>query len=125
MHAFRLANKQSHLIFLCCLLSAPHHTTGNSDFTVCHRHSAKTKKIIGKRFAECNTRQTAHDIYSADKRLFAECFLLGTRQRLCRELKPTLSEKSHVTERRRSRRIYRVSNLRHSANIPNLLSVKF
>jgi len=31
-------------------------TTGNSKFAMC--------KALGKRFAECNTRQTAHGIYS-------------------------------------------------------------
>ena len=55
----------------------------------------KDKKTLGKGFAEYNTRQTAHDIYSAGKRLFAECFLSGTRQILCRELKPTPDKKKH------------------------------
>ena len=53
----------------------------------------KAQKTLDKGFAEYNTRQTAHDIYSAGKRLFAECFLSGTRQILCQELKPTLGEK--------------------------------
>ena len=94
--------------------------------SLCHVPQAldKAQKTLGKGFVECNTRQTAHDIYSADKRLFAEYFLSGTRQRLCRELKPTLGEKSNVTEWRRSRRACRVSNLRHSANLPSLPSVK-
>ena len=48
----------------------------------------KAHKTLDKGFAECNTRQTAHGIYSAGKHLFAECFLSGTR-----ELKPTLGEK--------------------------------
>ena len=56
---------------------------------------ATAQKILGNGFVECNTRQTAHDIYSAGKRLFAECFLSGTRQILCRELKPTLDKKKH------------------------------
>ena len=68
-------------------------TTGNSDFAMCHGHLAKNKKTLGKSFAECNTRQTAHDIYSVGKRLFAECFLSDTRQILCQELKPMLDEK--------------------------------
>jgi len=53
----------------------------------------KAQKTLSKGFAKRNTRQTAHGIYSAGKRLFAECFLSGNRQRLCRELKPTLGEK--------------------------------
>ena len=53
----------------------------------------KDQQTLGKRFAECNTRQTAHGIYSVGKRLFAECFLSDTRQTLCQELKPTLGEK--------------------------------
>jgi len=53
----------------------------------------KAQKTLVKDFAECNTRQTAHDIYSVGKRLFAECFISGTGQRLCRELKPTLGKK--------------------------------
>jgi len=52
----------------------------------------KDQKTLGKRFAERNTRQTAHDIYSVGNRLFAECFLSDTRQTLCRELKPALGE---------------------------------
>ena len=39
----------------------------------------KDQKTLGKGFAECNTRQTAHCIYSVGKQLFAEC--LDTRQK--------------------------------------------
>ena len=71
----------------------------------------KAHKTLGKGFAECNTRQTAHGKYSAGKRLFVECFLSDTRQRLCRLLKQMLGKKkSNVTARRRSRRVCRVSN---------------
>ena len=58
------------------------------------------------------------------KRLFAECFLSDTRQTLCRELKPTLGEKSNATARRRSWRLCRVSTPRHSANLHPLQSAK-
>jgi len=44
----------------------------------------KDQKALGKGFAECNTRQTAHDIYSVGKQLFAECFLSRTWQMVCR-----------------------------------------
>ena len=37
----------------------------------------KDKKTFGKGFAECNTRQKAHDIYSVGKQLFAEYFLIA------------------------------------------------
>ena len=59
----------------------------NSDFAVCHH------KTLDKGFAECNTRQTAHGIYNAGKRLFTECFLSDTQQIFCRELKPTFGKK--------------------------------
>ena len=59
----------------------------------CATGTRQRQKTLGKGFAECNTRQTTYGIYSADKRLFAECFLSGTRQILCRELKPMLDEK--------------------------------
>ena len=34
-------------------------------------------QALGKGFAECNTRQTAHGIYSVGKQLFAECFFIA------------------------------------------------
>ena len=75
-------------------------TTGNRDFAVCHRYSAKTKKhsAIGKGFAECNTRQTAHGIYSVGKQLFAECFLSRTRQIVYRISNLTLGKKKWFAE---------------------------
>ena len=54
----------------------------------------KAHKILGKGFAECNTRQTAHDIYSIGKQLFAECFLSRTQQMICRVSNWTLGKKS-------------------------------
>ena len=99
----------------------------------------RVPQALGKGFAECNTRQTAHGIYSAGKRLFAECFLLGTRQILCRELKPTLGGKKVTRQRgdghdafaecprpdtRQTCHVCRVSNPGHSANLPSLPSVK-
>jgi hypothetical protein len=55
---------------------------------------------------------------------FAKCFLSGTRQRLCRELKTTLGEKKYVTGWKRSRHVCRVSNIRHSAKLAFLPCVK-
>ena len=85
-------------------------------------------------FAECNTWQTTHDIYSAGKRLFTECFLSGTRQILCRELKPMLDEKKQrdsvetVTARLPSVPDLTLgkpaSTPGHSANLAGLPSVK-
>ena len=34
-------------------------------------------QALGKGFAEYNTQQTVHDIYSAGKQLFAECFFIA------------------------------------------------
>jgi len=41
---------------------------------------------LGKAFAECHTRQRPHGKILADKGVFAECYFLGTRQRLYRVL---------------------------------------
>ena len=41
---------------------------------------------LGKVFAECNTRQTAHGIQRPAKSLFVVCYILGTRQTFCRVL---------------------------------------
>jgi len=38
-------------------------TPRNSGFAVCHKALGKAQKTLGKGFAECNTRQTAHNIY--------------------------------------------------------------
>ena len=53
-------------------------------------------QALGKGFAECNTRQKAHCIYSVGKQLFAECFLSRTRQIVCRVSNLTLSKKKVV-----------------------------
>ena len=58
----------------------------------------KDKKTLGKGFtecyAECNTRQTAHGIYSVGKQIFGECFLSRTRQMVYRVSNLTLGKKS-------------------------------
>jgi len=48
-------------------------------------HSANplSGATLGKPFAECYTRQRAHDKFLVGKMVFAECFLSSTRQRLC------------------------------------------
>jgi hypothetical protein len=48
------------------------------------RTLGKAPKTLGKGFAECNTRQRALGKNPVGKGLFAECYLSGTRQRLCR-----------------------------------------
>ena len=58
---------------------APSSATGNSGFAICHKTLDKAHKTLDKGFTEYNTRQTAHGIYRAGKRFFAECFLSGTR----------------------------------------------
>ena len=63
------------------------YTTG----TVALPHG-KPQKTLGKGFTECNTRQTAHVIYSVNKQLFAECFLSRTRQMVCRVSNLTLTK---------------------------------
>ena len=53
----------------------------------------KGPNTLGKAFAECHTRQRAHGKILAGKEVFAECFLSGTRQRLCRV--PTLGKEKN------------------------------
>ena len=53
----------------------------------------RVSKTLGKAFAECHTRQRAHCKILVGKRVFAECFLSDTRQRLCRV--PTLGKKKN------------------------------
>jgi len=53
----------------------------------------KGPNTLGKAFAECHTRQRAHDKILVGKGVFAECFLSGTRQRLCRV--PTLGKEKN------------------------------
>jgi len=50
----------------------------------------KGLNTFGKVFAECHTRQRAHGKILVGKEVFAECFLSGTQQRLCRV--PTLGK---------------------------------
>jgi hypothetical protein len=47
-----------------------------------------------KGFAECRTQQTVHDKKIIGKDLFTECFLSGTRQRLCRVPRQHSAKKS-------------------------------
>ena len=84
---------------------------------MCHRHSAKDlpSVTLGKE-------HTASTVPANSS--FAECFLSGTRQRLCRELKTTLGEKKYVTEGKRSRHVCRVSKVGHSAKVSILPCVK-
>ena len=60
--------------------------------------SAQRPKPLSKGFAKCNTRQTAHNIYSVGKQLFAECFLSRTRQMVCRVSNLTLGKKKWFAE---------------------------
>jgi len=99
----------------------------------------KAQKTLGKGFAECNTRQTAHDIYSAGKRLFAECFLSGTRQKTLPRTEIEAQRKKvswrsgdghgafadcQISGTWQTFLLCRVSNFRHSANLASLPSVK-
>jgi hypothetical protein len=57
----------------------------------------KARKTLGKVFAECNTRQrTLGELYIGND-LFAEYFLSGTRQRICRVPFGTRQRKVVVT----------------------------
>ena len=53
----------------------------------------EAQKTLGKGFAVCYARQIALGVYRVGKRFFAECFLSGTRQTLCRVLNLTLGKK--------------------------------
>jgi len=59
----------------------------------------KGPNTLGKAFAEYHTRQRAHVKILADKEVFAECFLSGTRQRLCRV--PTLGKEKKKPKNRK------------------------
>ena len=54
----------------------------------------KGQIALGKAFAECDTRQRTHDKKLIGKALFAECLLLGTRQRFCQVLRGHSVKKS-------------------------------
>jgi len=52
---------------------------------------------LGKRFAECGTRQKTLGETLVGKAGFAECLLSDTRQRFCRVPKMHLAKKGNVT----------------------------
>ena len=95
----------------------------------------KDQQTLGKRFAECNTRQTAHGIYSVG-RAFSIGHSTNTLPRA-----ETDARRKKVTRRcgdghnvfaecprpdtRQTCHLCRVSNLRHSANLNSLPSVKY
>ena len=55
----------------------------------------KALNTLGKDFAECSTRHTAHDDCLLGKDMFAEYFSSGTRQTLCRvSRRPSAKKKS-------------------------------
>ena len=54
----------------------------------------KAWNTLGKDFAECNTRQRAHSKKINGKGLFAECYLSGTPQSICRVPKNTRQRKA-------------------------------
>ena len=102
----------------------PSLTTGNSSFAVCHGHSAKTKKHSVKDLPSVTLGKEHTAATVPANSSFVECFLSGTRQRLCRELKTTLGQKKYVTEWKRSRHVCWVSNIRHLAKLAFLPCVK-
>jgi hypothetical protein len=53
------------------------------------------QKTLGKSFAECHPRQSLLGLNLDGKQLFAECFLSGTRQSLCRVLSRPSAKKKH------------------------------
>jgi hypothetical protein len=57
----------------------------------------KAPITLGKGFAECNTLQRALGSDYVGNDIFAECLLLGTRQRLCRVSGTALGKKVAVT----------------------------
>jgi hypothetical protein len=57
----------------------------------------KAQKTLGKNFAECDTRQRELGEQYIDNDFFAEYFLSGTRQRLCRVSLGTRQTKVAVT----------------------------
>jgi hypothetical protein len=57
----------------------------------------KPEKTLGEVFAECGTRQRELGEQYIDNRFFAEYFLSGTRQRLCRVPVDTRQRKVVVT----------------------------
>jgi hypothetical protein len=79
---------------------------------------------LGKAFAECNTRQrTLGELYIGNS-LFAEYFLSGTRQRLCRVPSGTRQRKVTVTAPSDGDVSFAECLLWHSAKRPILPSVR-
>ena len=106
-------------------------TTGN-------RHSAKPKKHSANDLPSVTLGKEHTTSTVPANSSFAECFLSGTRQRLCRELKTTLGKKStwrsgnghgafaecQILGTRQSLPFCRVSKFRPSANLACLSYVK-
>ena len=85
----------------------------------------KARKTLSKGFVECNTRQRAHDSYSTGKQRLCRVFSVGhSAKTLPRAENDTRQKKKYVTERKRSRHVCRVSNIRHSAKLGCLPCVK-
>jgi hypothetical protein len=72
---------------------ATHHYRNQALYRV-SRALGKALNTLGKGFAECRTRQRVHDKKFVGKDLFAECFLSGTLQRLCRVPRQHSAKKS-------------------------------
>jgi hypothetical protein len=95
----------------------PSSTTGHSSFAECLNFT------LGKGFTECNTRQrTLGELYIGNG-LFAEYFLSGTRQRICRVPFDTRQRKVTVTAPSDDDGSFAECLLWHSAKRPILLSV--
>jgi hypothetical protein len=78
---------------------------------------------LGKGFTECNTRQRTLDELYIDNGLFAEYFLSGTRQRICRVPFDTRQRKVTVTALSDGDGSFAECLLWHSAKRPILPSV--
>jgi hypothetical protein len=68
----------------------------------------KAWNTLGKGFAECDTRQSKLGELYIDNDFFAEYFLSGTRQRLCRVLEGTRQIKVAITAKGNSDGAYAV-----------------
>ena len=100
-------------------------TTGNSRFVACHMHSAKPKKHSAKDLPSITlNKQHITSTVPANGSL-PSVFYRALGKDFVESWNRRSAKKSNVTEWRRSRRVCRVSNLRHSANLPSLPSVKF
>jgi hypothetical protein len=83
----------------------------------------KARKTLGKDFAECNTRQRMLGELYIGNDLFAEYFLSGTRQRICRVPFGTRQRKVVVTTPNDGDGSFAECLPRHSAKRPILPSV--